>query len=406
MISLKNDSEIFALLFGLVAFTMPFGLLANSNPIAIILLTAFTFFKILKNQTYVSFKKSQVQWLPLIFFVYIAAVTLICTEDLPKGLKDIEKTLSFLIFPILLVILQKHLKKQFTDKIFAYFVFGNLTTLFFCFLFAVYDYYVFSNTDPLFKGSFYFTERLDIHPTYFSMYIALCIAFIRTFINQNKSVLKSNKKRMLNALVFLFFISILHLRSRSGLLAVILIEAVFLAAVLSRKLNRTNRKYFWLLFGVFISSILYIGSTNEFYDYSNKFFKRDSNAAIEDRLKNWEASVKGISEAPMFGNGLVNSSIVRDKFFYVNGYDTGIDNSYNSHNQFIETTLVSGFVGLGILLMMLFSLFNRFVKKGYLPVICFFIILLTIMMTESILVRQQGIVFFSFFYVLFNAKFK
>lgn len=404
MILFKKDNLIVTILFCIVAFTMPFGLVNNINPISIILLTVYTVFLAVRDR-HVSFSKSPLQILPLLYFFFLV-FTLVYSENLSESAKQVEKSLSFFLFPFLFFKLNNYTGSKTTKSILFSFVLGNVLALFICLCYSLYMFYFELNTDPLLKGSFYFTQLFDLHPTYFSMYLIMCIVFIRTYIHENKINLKSFRKVLLIGLTFFLWISILHLKSRSSILALILVEIILVTVFLLNKYPKIYKRTFWLFFVAFVTLILFLSINGKVSDYGNAYFKRDTNAAIDDRLKNWEASLDAVSEAPILGNGLYGSSMVRDKYFYINGYDIGIDNQYNSHNQFIETTIIGGVIGLVILLLLLFKLLVLFKKNNQVSVLCFFTLLIAVMMTESILVRQHGIVFFSFFYVLFNTRLK
>jgi len=71
--------------------------------------------------------------------------------------------------------------------------------------------------------------------------------------------------------------------------------------------------------------------------------------------------------------------------------------NYNLHNQFIQTLVEVGLIGLLIYLSLYFSLVSSAIKKGNLLFLIFIFASLIFQMTESILERNKGIVFFVFF---------
>ena len=397
MILLKKDKTIVSILLIAFTFTMPFGLVKNLNSISIIALTVFTIFLSIKNR-FVLLKKKQLQVLPLVYFFFLV-FTLIYSEKLPESIKQLEKSLPFLLFPLIFHMLKEYINEKMKKKIVFSFVLGNLLALFICLFYAVYVFYLESNNDPLFKGSFYFSDLIDFHPTYFSMYLIMCIVFIRIYLSENKTNLKWINRTILIILTVFLWASIIHLRSRSSIFALLLIEIILIASVFLNRYPKVNKKLFWLILVAFVTFIVYFTIHSKIYDYGKEYFKRDTSEAIDNRLKNWNASFDAIFEAPFLGNGLHDSRVVRDKYFYVNGYDVGVDKKYNSHNQFIESTMIGGVFGLSILLLILFKFLILYEKTNKPILLCFFTILFVVMMTESILIRQHGIVFLCFFYV-------
>lgn len=402
MLLLKQDNFIVTALLSFVVFTMPLGLINNINPIAIVLLTGYSIFLLIKERN-VPFVKIELQVVPLIYFFFLL-ITLIYSENLIESIKQLEKNLPFLLFPLLFFILNKHINKQTTQKVIFSFVLGNVVALMVCLFYSVFVFYFESYTDPLLKGSFYFSDVIDLHPTYFSMYLILCIAFIRNYILENKVYLKLSKKLSLIVLILFISFSIFHLKSRSGVFTLILVGIILIKMNFLNGYFKIYNKVFLLLIISLVAGIIFLSINGPIYDYSHKYFKRDTNTAIDDRLRNWKASLDAIPESPFFGSGLFDAAKVRDKHFYINGYDEGIDKNYNSHNQFIESALIGGLFGFSILLVLLFNLLVLFKETKNATILCFFIILFMVMITESILVRQHGIVFFSFFYVFFNTK--
>lgn len=76
----------------------------------------------------------------------------------------------------------------------------------------------------------------------------------------------------------------------------------------------------------------------------------------------------------------------------------------NYHNQYIEVFSDLGIMGLFLLLAMLFiNLKNSFTAKDFVH-IAFAILMIALLLTESFLWRQRGIVLFMLLYCLFNIK--
>ncbi len=74
---------------------------------------------------------------------------------------------------------------------------------------------------------------------------------------------------------------------------------------------------------------------------------------------------------------------------------------FNSHNQYINVLLSSGIFGLALFLIsVLFPLFLAYSRLNYL-FLSFSILLITSMLTENILSRHDGVLFYSFFTTIF-----
>lgn len=126
--------------------------------------------------------------------------------------------------------------------------------------------------------------------------------------------------------------------------------------------------------------------------------KKSTTAA---RAEIWKVSLKLIAKKPVLGYGVGG-----EKNLLVNAYtELGLfyfaEQKLNAHNQFFQTGIAIGGLGLLVLILMLFiplyfSLKNRYYLYG-----CFIVLIGFNFLTESMLERQAGVVF----YALFNALF-
>jgi O-antigen ligase len=73
---------------------------------------------------------------------------------------------------------------------------------------------------------------------------------------------------------------------------------------------------------------------------------------------------------------------------------------YNFHNQYIQSFIELGFIGLVLLLICLFQFLHIYIKEKELFSLLIFILFLVLFFTESYLMRQRGIIFFILLYSL------
>lgn len=74
---------------------------------------------------------------------------------------------------------------------------------------------------------------------------------------------------------------------------------------------------------------------------------------------------------------------------------------YNTHNQYMQVMLSSGIVGLVLFLISLFVALKSSYKKHYKLYLLFNILLIICYMTENVLSRHDGVLFYSFFNSIF-----
>jgi len=119
------------------------------------------------------------------------------------------------------------------------------------------------------------------------------------------------------------------------------------------------------------------------------------------RIAMWTCAKDVIKENFMWGVGIGDAkedliADYRKKDFRV-GYYWG----YDSHNQYIETTLTIGIVGLVILLSIYFNIFSLAIKNKNMTFLSFCIIFFMFGLTESNLSTLKGISLFTFFISIF-----
>jgi O-antigen ligase len=85
------------------------------------------------------------------------------------------------------------------------------------------------------------------------------------------------------------------------------------------------------------------------------------------------------------------------KFYFASRYNT-----YNAHNQYIQTTIAYGLVGLSIFVMAVFApVFLCYQQKRNTFYLIFLLCFAFVCVTESILELNKGIIWYSFFNSLF-----
>jgi hypothetical protein len=131
------------------------------------------------------------------------------------------------------------------------------------------------------------------------------------------------------------------------------------------------------------------------YDYNTPF------DGITLRLVQWRFGLEIMNDqhAWLFGTGLQNSQILLDEKYLEYGVYTGDPEwnntgylGYNFHNQFVETMIGTGLIGL-IGLILIFVIAWR-LKKSLMMPFAVYVFTFMFFMTESVLERQAGIILF------------
>jgi O-antigen ligase len=86
-----------------------------------------------------------------------------------------------------------------------------------------------------------------------------------------------------------------------------------------------------------------------------------------------------------------------------NNFDIAYNYRFNPHNQYLQTWATFGLIGLFFLLGILAVSFKYSITSQNIFYVFLVLLLSLSMITESMLERQKGVVFFSFFLLLFAA---
>jgi O-antigen ligase len=105
------------------------------------------------------------------------------------------------------------------------------------------------------------------------------------------------------------------------------------------------------------------------------------------------------------GYGLRGSDDARMQAYVKKNFMPGILKGYNSHNQYIETTLKAGLIGFLFFALLLFIPFIAAVRRGQMLPLVFLLQYMVQSLVEATLQVQHEQVFFWFFIFLFYLHF-
>ncbi|MHC1704363.1 MAG: O-antigen ligase family protein [Tenuifilaceae bacterium] len=398
-------------IFLLIAFFIPVWL---KIAIPLLLIMLFVWFIEGKWQGFFFQIKKNIIAQIMIFFWLLHLIGVLYSTNWQYGLSDVQQKLSLLIFPIV-VLGFSNVESLSRDKVLKVFLAGSIISGFICLINATINSISLESGRLIFSSiptdydyeNFFKYERLSFlhHPTYLSMYFSFAILIAFKFY---KEISVGKIDKMIYSLIIIFLtILIFLLNSRIGMITgflVIIIGMVWL--------NRRNilRLFIASLGIISITSILFVMSFNSLNDalvevkYSAGFiFNRGLSDSSEDmRLKIWDCVPNVMKNNYLFGHGTGDFHIVLNKEYVSQDMKEAYENNLNAHNQFLETLISLGLVGLMTLVfLVVYPIIASIKERRSLFFNCLFILIISLnFMTESILSRIGGVIFFSFFYCL------
>lgn len=395
----------------LIAITLPYNLLANS--ICIILLT-------LNWAAEGNFRKKinliKINFLPLglfVFFYFLHLIGMLYTSNTNDGLFELQKKISLLIFPIVIATSDKLYLIQIKNILKLFFSSILIATII-CLGYASYRTNLFETyANPYWLHFSYsdLTAIIGIQHTYLALYTGFSILILFYFAIKNYSHYGWQKKICFFSLIIylIFFMFLLASRITIAAFMIILFAGIIYYFYKANKLV----KGFLLLgiIGLFFTFLIFqlpfmmerikhtLGIEQETV-WINQYGDGES-VQPEMRTFVWPCA-RNIIEANWFcgvGTGDVQDAL---QIQYKNiNLDAAYNSKYNAHNQYMETLLGLGVIGLfSFLSCLIIPFIHAFSNKNYLY-LSFLILFSICCLTESLLGRQHGIVFYSFFTSLF-----
>lgn len=240
----------------------------------------------------------------------------------------------------------------------------------------------------------------NLHHNYLALYLITAIALLYSeLIRHWKSPRWRKIRWAIAADMALLAISLIVCNSRSGLVVFALLVAI---CVIQLAFIRKQ----WLITGIIIGAVAVLVGTT--YLASPKSFKRISDTAHnitkgdegDVRQTLWASSIKAMKGHLLFGYGCEGYWDALAANYQSQDCDSGFKNEFNSHNQYLETALATGLVGLAVMLAMILApaIIALRQKPRNLYLILFSIVYAGCMFFEASFGRQMGLLFICWWY--------
>lgn len=396
-------NRFFYLLLVLLPASFPFPIIISSIiTIAIVVLWILTggyknISKAIRNKFVLLF---------ILIFI-ISLVSVLYAHNKEEGLFSIQKTLSLLIFPLILYTINLN-KKTILFIIYAFAISCSIASIS-SFVYAVYRNYSansLTTIDPELFGTTMSDQLLGISHVYLSLYLSFTIIIFGYFLFSKK---KHDYISVLVLLLVAFLLFFLFLMG--GKMSIISLFLLALIACITF-ISRTKRWFIGILFIVLPAGIFFITINNSQYSFK-RFYALFNSTNYEIGNNSWNSigcrvsilkcTFETFKKNPIIGTGV--GDVQDDLDECTNGLKFTSLKGMNPHNQYFQYLLGTGLIGMIVFILSIMIPFVtawREDNKLYL----FFILLFSLCcLTESLLERQHGVMFFAFFNSLFAFHF-
>lgn len=350
------------------------------------------------------------------FALHIAGI--FYSQDSGNAVFDLEKKIAFVLLPVLIA--SSQLEKSDVRFIFKAFVFACLAASLACLIPAIVKVAVRGapfNLHDYTASSFYafyhqkenawkylsyneLTAPLNLHPSYFALYISFSIGLVFHLHREAFHSYSPARKGMTVLVVVYFALFVLLISSRIiivGMILVLLWDGLRMFRNLSLPWRIPATAGICLL----VIGFLYLNPVTRFRcfgEIATTWPYRENGLQTQSttiRASLWAMSMQALPDInPFYGTGTGDVQhrvqLVADR-----NQITNVLNTYDPHNQYLQTLIGLGFIGL-------LSLLGCFFIPAYLAyrsrnrLYLFFIFLFSLLcLTESALELQKGIAYFS-----------
>lgn len=335
-------------------------------------------------------------WFILMFgFLILHCISAFFSANKHEASTAIEVKLSFLAFPYFFFLYK--IKDSTVKRMAIAFVTGCFFALMICLVRATYIYFTTGQNE-----FFYNLFSVLIHAGYFSMYMLFCILIVA--FAYPKWFGKDKWVSIIGYFLILAFLTGIFLcASKIGYIAAILILII---APIIRFKHKLNLKIFAISFVVLVTVFFVMIKafpkpferlSNVFTTLSAKNIDKTSGESTAVRLLIWHESMEIVKENFWTGVGTGDANDVLQERYRKNGLTGALEHNLNTHNQFFQTTIALGVVGLIVLVILTAGVLIYAIMKKDILLILFSIIILLNFLVESMLQTQAGVLFFTGF---------
>jgi len=404
---LSKSTKFYYVCLYIAAFAIPLPYIFGAASIALLSL-AWLFTASLKD-AFKNLRQRKALWLPIILFA-LHAISYFYSSDKEQSSLDLSKKASFVILPVI-VGLGPSISKQVLEKLFAAFVSSLSLITLFCLSRAGYIWVKDHTTEQFFYHTL--VAGLDANAIYYALYTIFSLSIL--LLHSWSDVVMFKRKWIYYLITSLQILFLVLLSSKTLLVFFILI-------VLPIFLMRHRRKSLLvpriLAVTIFIISICLLAFTNNPIRVRyQQVFQNNENAIWQSndpsgkhfnnltlRLFIWKTACQNIKENDLYWFGCGNGDVEVYQKRKLHVYDDKIDTRYNPyiwkfnlHNQFLQMFMMLGILGLVTFLLFIFIPFFHLNKAPDSNIfLLFHLSFLFIILQESALQTQAGIIYYLF----------
>jgi O-antigen ligase len=393
----KNKKKIGFFLLILLVVTIP--LKEHINTKIFLSLTVFSLFFAIKESSF-NIKKLK-NYLPFLIFYLFVIFSLAYTSNIKYGVDLSIKLAPLIALPFIFSIIKISRKEFF---ILIKIIIGWVLIL------ALFSHYTVFKKLIENNDIFYNIVRMEysykaladdaigIHRSYYAYFVITAILFL-TYLTYFK---KYKKLFLFLSILYLSFF-VFHLSVRTALLGLFVVINLYVLLYFIKQNKLKKGLSFLLLFYIIVVLTGYNVRVTR-YRFQQTFGFTFSNGTRHDdgidKINQWKSSIEA-NKNFFFGNGIGDAKESIIDSYVKHNMLKDANREFNAHNQYIQTYVGLGIIGLFLLFWIFYYYFIFFIKNKFYLGYMFIVVSSILFITESYLERQKGVIIFTLFICLF-----
>ncbi len=346
------------------------------------------------------------------FFYIWYAIELCFTKNIATGWFSVEKKSSFLFLP-LIVLSRKNIFVSFIKTFFDCLAYATSVVILFCLMYAMFQYF----KDNDIKHFVY--HNLAGYIGQSAIYLSLLCMVSSSYLLTRSSIQEKQYLTVISVTILVAAVFLLASKTHIVAFSIVLIYILF---------NRFRKKRAVFFALVSIISVVFCTLLFTYNPVKTRFTDINFKTLHELNRKQFSDSMyfDGLSFRVLllrFGNEIIRENnayligvspgdsqdILNNKMHAYNLYEGDSKTnkgylSFNFHNQYMETFVATGIVGLSLLSLILISVLRMAYQHRSAFMFLSVFIFTVSLVTESMLERQVGVVSFCTIFSLFSIK--
>jgi O-antigen ligase len=335
-----------------------------------------------------------------IYILYLTAPIFSPASAINEITVHIEHKISLILLPLTFAVIDTRHRSLIIEQL-PLFAYGAILTATYGSLYFIYvashEAYSAHNAHVFYRQVI--EGSTGIHPTYLSMYLVLSVSILLT---QNSTV--TTRKWTNKACILLSILHLTCLFAKTPYLALLLIFAIYCWTY-----RQNLYRYKWSILAIFVAGISISLSIPIFrqrlQELSTLFDKENNNLvanSINMRKLIWNTDLKMMQHYWINGTGpgQTMQKLQYRYMFFATSQQNNVG-TYDPHNQYMYEWLSFGIIGITLILAVFAYQFAHALKHKKTIYFYFLITLCLTCGTESLLQRQQGVIFYALFSSIF-----